>query len=277
MPLVKPTIGQMNWGTTLNAALDYLNTDTSSMLNLGNSVIPTTDNAVTLGSSSKRFAHLYLGPGTLNITDSVLSTNAAITVSNGVFNINGITQAQLPSIKLTTLTFADNTSMTTAAKPLYNGSFESTALQVSGGTTTANLVTVTGATNSKGISYDSGATNSKITYANAGDYYISFNGQFRFSGGASSYDVTVWYAKNGTPVTNSAYTYTLTSAQNSQVLANITDIVTLAAGDYIQFYWYTPVAPSTGPNGIYLWPTSAGTNPTRPASPSVNINTYNVG
>lgn len=273
MALVKPTIGQANWGTTLNTALDYLNTGA-----LTYDIVPTIDNTINLGSASNRFKSIHLGPGTLYITDQTLLTNAAITVDNGVFNINGITQAQLPSIKLTTLTFSDNTSMTTAAKPLYNGSFESTAVQVSGGTTTANLVTVTGATNSKSISYDSGATNSKITYANAGDYYLNFLGQFKFTGGASNYDVTVWYAKNGTPVTNSAYTFTLTSAQGSQILANITDIVTLAAGDYLQFYWYTSVPPSTGPtNGIYLYSTAAGTNPTRPLAPSVKINTYNVG
>ena len=272
MALVKPTIGQMNWGTTLNTALDYLNTGA-----LTYDIIPTTDNTINLGSASKRFASVHVGPGTIYLTDQTLGTDAGITINNGVFNINGITQAQLPNIKVTNLTFNDNSVQTTAAKPLYNGSFESTAQQVSGGTTSANLVTVTGSTNSKGISYDSGVTNSKIIYANAGDYFVNFLGQFRFSGGASNYDVTVWYAKNGTVVANSAYTFTLSSAQNSQILADITDIVTLAAGDYLQFYWYTSVAPSAGPNGIYLWPTASGTNPTRPASPSVNINTYNVG
>jgi hypothetical protein len=277
MTLVKPTIGQSAWGTVLNNALDYLNTDTSSLLNLSNNIVPTVTNTLTLGTVTNRFASAYIGPGTLYITDQTLGTDAAISVNNGVFNINGVTQAQLPNIKLTTLTFNDNSTMTTAAKPLYNGSFESTAVQVSGGATTANLVTVTGATNSKGISYDSGATNSKITYANAGDYYVNFLGQFKFTGGASNYDVTVWYAKNGAIVSNSAYTFTLTSAQGSQVLANITDIVTLAAGDYLQFYWYTSVAPSAGPNGIYLYSTATGTNPTRPLAPSVNINTYNVG
>jgi hypothetical protein len=118
---------------------------------------------------------------------------------------------------------------------------------------------------------------SRITYTTAGDYLVNFLGQFRFSGGASSYDITVWYAKNGTIVPNSASTFTLTSAQGSQIEANISDIVTLAAGDYIQFYWYTSVAPSAGPNGIYLYSTAAGSNPTRPAAPSVKINTFNVG
>jgi len=166
------------------------------------------------------------------------------------------------------------TALESFAKPLYNGSFEDLTTQTSAGTTSANVITVGTTTNSNGVSVVSG---SRITYANAGDYYVNFLGQFKFSGGASNYDVTVWYAKNGTNVANSAYTYTLTSAQGSQTLANITDIVTVAAGDYIEFYWYTSVAPSAGPNGIYLLSTAAGASPTRPASPSVNINTFNIG
>jgi hypothetical protein len=160
------------------------------------------------------------------------------------------------------------------AKPLYNGSFEDLTTQTSAGTTSANVVTVGTTTHSNGVSVVSG---SRITYANAGNYYVNFLGQFKFSGGASNYDVTVWYAKNGTNVANSAYTYTLTSAQGSQTIANLTDIVTVAAGDYIQFYWYTSVTPSAGPNGIYLFSAAAGASPTRPASPSVNINTFNIG
>jgi hypothetical protein len=280
MPLVKPTIGETNWGGKLNTALDYLNTDTTSLLNLSNNIVPTTTNTLTLGTSTKRFASIYLGPGTLYVTDQTLGTDAAVSVNNGVFNINGIIQAQLPNVKLTTLTFNDNTTMTTAAKPLYNGSFEDTSTnQVSGGITTANLVTVNTTTTSNGVSIVSG---SKITFANAGDYHVNFLGQFKFTGGASSYDVTVWIAKGSgagasSPIANTASTFTLTSSQGSQIMANVTDIINVAAGDYIQFYWYTSVAPSAGPNGIYLATTAAGTSPTRPASPAVKINIFNVG
>ena len=251
MALVKPTVGETNWGDKLNTALTYL--DTSA---LGQDIIPISDNAVSLGSASKRIKSIYLGPGTLNITDQTLLSNAAITVNNGVFNIGGITQAQLPTVSLTTLNFADSTSMTTAAKPFYSGSFEDTsANQVSGGTTSANVVTVNTTTTSAGVSVVSG---SKITFANAGDYHVNFLGQFKFTGGASNYDVTVWIAKGSgggasSPIANTASTFTLTSSQGSQIMANVTDIVSVAAGDYIQFYWYTSVAPSAGPNGIYLY------------------------
>jgi hypothetical protein len=278
----KPTVGETAWGSKLNTALDWLDANKTNvdLSSVGTTILPTTDNAVALGSSTKRFSSIYLGPGTLNITDSVLNTNSAIGVANGVFNISGISKAQFPNVKLTTLTFNDNSTMTTAAKPLYNGSFEDTSTnQVSGGTTTANLVTVNSTTTSNGVSVVSG---SKITFANAGDYYVNFLGQFKFTGGGSNYDVTVWMAKgsgsgSSSAVANTSSTFTLTSSQGSQIMANVTDIVTVAAGDYIQFYWYTSVAPSAGPNGIYLATTAAGTNPTRPASPAVKINVFNVG
>ena len=101
-------------------------------------------------------------------------------------------------------------------------------------------------------------------------------GQYRFSGGASNYDITVWYTKNNTIEPNSSTTFILTSGQGSQLLAKFEDIVSVNAGDYIQFYWHTSVAPSGGPNGIYLYPTAAASNPTRPASRSVRINVFNV-
>lgn len=244
---------------------------------IGNTIRPSADNSFSLGTPDFRWSSVHIGPGTLYLTDQTLNTDAAITVNNGVFNIGGIAQAQLPNIAVTNLTFADNTVQTTAAKLLYNGSFEDTTTQVSSGTTSATLVKVNTTTTSNGVSVDNNDTNSKITFTTAGDYHVNFLGQFKFSGGASSYDVTVWYAKNGTLVPNSASTFTLTSAQGSQTMANFTDIISVNAGDYIQFYWYTSVAPSAGPNGIYLYSAPAGTNPTRPASRSVKINIFNVG
>jgi hypothetical protein len=41
-------------------------------------------------------------------------------------------------------------------------------------------------------------------------------------------------------------------------------------GDFLQFYWWSPAA------GMALTPTATGSNPTRPASPSVNVNVFNV-
>jgi hypothetical protein len=234
MAIVLPTIGQTNWGTTLNTALTYLDTNKTNvnLSSVGTSIVPTSDNAVALGGSSHRFSNLYLGTG---------------------------------------LTFPDGTVQTTAAVPaaiLHYGSFEDYTTQTNAGATSANLVSIGSTSTSRGVSLVAG---SKVTFANSGAYLFNFLGQFQFSGGASNYNITVWYAKNGTIVSGSASTFTTTSAQASQILANVEDIVDVTAGDYFQFYWWSPAT------GMTLAPTASGTNPTRPQSASVRINTYNVG
>lgn len=204
--------------------------------------------------------------GSIN-TSTLTVTNSGFSIAIGQ-TVTG--NANIPAGALVTNTTASSgTGITVTIDKTLTGNITSATGVVF---MSSNLVTVNTTTNSSGVSVVNG---SKITYANAGSYYLNFTGQFRFSGGASSYDVIVWYAKNGVAVANTSSTFTLTSAQGSQVLANITDIVSLAAGDYIQFYWYTLVVPSAGPNGIYLYPVPAIAN--RPLSASVNINTFNVG
>lgn len=176
----------------------------------------------------------------------------------------------------TGIMFKDGTIQTTAAI-FYNGSFEDTTTQVSAGTTSANAVRMNITSLSNGLYLDTGVTDSKIYFLNSGNYYVSFVGQFRFSGGASSYIVKIWYAKNGINVPNSAREFTLTSAQNSLVLSTLQDIITIQPGDFIQFFWWTPVAPSAGPNGIYLWSDTASVGPPAiPAATSVSVNILNV-
>ena len=88
-----------------------------NLQSVAENILPDTTNTRTLGSSTKRWADVFIGPNTLNIIDKTLLTNASITVNNGVFNIQGIVQAQLPDVKVTNLTFNDNTVQTTAYVP----------------------------------------------------------------------------------------------------------------------------------------------------------------
>ena len=76
----------------------YINT------NAGN-IIPALDNTYFLGNSTNRWANLWLGPGTLYITDSNIASNvtAALTVTDGVLLINGVNQQQVGQLK-----FVDN-------------------------------------------------------------------------------------------------------------------------------------------------------------------------
>ena len=99
---------------------------TPDLLNVASNVVPTTTNTYTLGTSTKRWADVYIGPNTINITDTVLGTNAGITVSNGVLQINGANQLQVGQLK-----FIDNTIESTTG---------TTDIQIGNTSSTANLV-----------------------------------------------------------------------------------------------------------------------------------------
>jgi hypothetical protein len=148
------------------------------------------------------------------------------------------------------------------------GCFKDTTQQNSGGATSANLITINTTSISSGVSIVSG---SRITFENTGKYLINFLGQFFFSGGSSNLNITIWYAKNGVIVEDSAFTFTTSSAQNDQVLGDLEDVISVNANDYIQLYWWA------GSAGVSLKPTAAGTSPTRPASASLNFNTWKIG
>jgi hypothetical protein len=96
-----------NGSVTPQLTLQVASTGVVSYANL----LPYTDNTYDLGSSSNRWKDIYIGPGTLYITDQTLLTTAAVTVNNGVFNIDGVAQAQLPTILATTIS-AQSTSDT---------------------------------------------------------------------------------------------------------------------------------------------------------------------
>jgi len=150
---------------------------------------------------------------------------------------------------------------------LYSATFFDTTLQTNGGATTANQVLINSTQISNGFELN---PNSSITILNTGTYFLSCNLQLAFTGGASNYNVTVWFTINDAIVPNSAFTFTTTGAQNDQTLATITDTLQITAGQYIKFYWWSQAT------GMRLLPTSAGSNPTRPLSPSVNFTIFNV-
>jgi hypothetical protein len=157
-------------------------------------------------------------------------------------------------------------TLITLQKNLYSATFFDTTLQTNGGATTANQVKINTQQQGNGFTLISDS----ITVLNPAVYFISASMQLAFTGGASNYNVTVWFTVNNVIVPNSAFTFTTTGAQNDQTLATITDTISLNAGDNIKFYWWSQAT------GMRLLPTAAGTNPDRPLSPSVNISIFNV-
>ena len=103
MPLITRETGTYSKGGTLTFAemdnnLIYLQGLTKLDL------IPALDNTYTLGTSASRWKSISVGPGTINITDQTLLTDASLTVNNGVLQINGANQLQVGQLK-----FVDNT------------------------------------------------------------------------------------------------------------------------------------------------------------------------
>ena len=113
-PPAEPYDGQLWFDTTNNRLfIWYIDVDSAQWvevsagyandLSASTDIVPAADNTYALGNSDYRWSQLYLGPGTLHITDQTLLTDALITVDNGVFNIDGIAQAQLPNLQVTNL------------------------------------------------------------------------------------------------------------------------------------------------------------------------------
>ena len=92
----------------------------------GGDVVPKIDNVYTLGNSNFRWKSVSIGSGTIYITDTVLGTEAGLTVTNGVLLINGANQLQVGQLK-----FDNNTIISTSG---------TTDIQIGTTGETANLV-----------------------------------------------------------------------------------------------------------------------------------------
>jgi hypothetical protein len=153
-----------------------------------------------------------------------------------------------------------------AKTPLYSATFFDTTTQPNGGSIKANQVKLNSIQASNGFTL----INDSIDVINASVYFLSINLQLAFTGGASNYNVTIWYTIDNVIVPNSAFTFTTTGGQNDQTLATLSDTISLNAGQNIKFYWWSQAL------GMKLLTTAQGTNPDRPLSPSVNLNIFNV-
>jgi hypothetical protein len=76
---------------------------TTNITAITSNVLPADDNTYSLGDSTHRWSSIHLGPGTLYITDTVTGDDAALTVTDGVLEIDGANQLQVGQLK-----FSDN-------------------------------------------------------------------------------------------------------------------------------------------------------------------------
>ena len=190
------------------------------------------------------------------VTCDTVENENNIAIENGVLHVyNNKLKAHL------------NNSIKTVVTDFNSATFFDTTTQNNGGATTANQVLINSTQNANGFSI---GANNNIIVNNTATYFFSVSLQLAFTGGASNYNVTVWYTLDDVIIPNSAFTFTTTGAQNDQTLATLTDTIEINAGQSLKFYWWSQAT------GMKLLSTAAGSNPTRPLSPSVNMSIFNV-
>lgn len=172
---------------------------------LTGNVVPSVNNAYNLGNNTNKWNSIHIGPDSIFIEDSVLSTDAELTVADGVLLINGAQKIEIGNMQMTTtgislvnptssanlvvgattntgymeidmlgIKFKDDTLQTTAAIPLsQKAQANGVATLGADGIVPANQLPITGAITFKGV-WD--AANNSPTLAdgvgNVGDEYI---------------------------------------------------------------------------------------------------------
>lgn len=113
---------------------------------------------------------------------------------------------------------------------------------------------------------------SKITVDYNGLYEIVVSAQFSNNDSAIQ-DIDVWFARNGTNVTNSNNVFSIVSRHGSvdgRLIAIATMLIDLEAGDYVEVFW------RVSDTKVFIEQINAATSPTRPATPSVILSIKHV-
>jgi len=142
--------------------------------------------------------------------------------------------------------------------PVTNGNFLSTETQPYTGLTSGQTITFNSQVISMGISL-SGTTKLVVTSNGYYKFDISAIGN-QTSGSGFEYDI--WFSLDGSQITNSNTKIIIANA-TSEVLITVPFIIYMLPNQYVELQWYCSSA-----NGRLL-ATAAGTNPTRPVSPSI--------
>lgn len=144
------------------------------------------------------------------------------------------------------------------------GSFLSTVTQTNLDTVNGNAATFNTTTENRNVSIVNGT---ELTVASAGTYNIQISMQITKTD-AGTDNMTFWFQKNGVNVPNSATNITLAGNGDAQ-LASLNFVITLAAGDNVELWWYSADA-----NVQLLGEPAAGP---APAIPSVIATVVPVG
>jgi hypothetical protein len=147
------------------------------------------------------------------------------------------------------------------------GNFWNTATQTLGAINTATRIQMNTSANNNLITLDTTTNIGRLTFTNAGVYQVSWSA-YLFHGSGGTAKSVIWIRLNGTDVAGSAKIENNDSQLNETNLAS-TSLVSVTAGQYIEFYW---AADSTG---VPLTATAASAP--YPAVPSFSVSVTIVG
>lgn len=226
-------------------------------------------NATTASGARTNLAAAYSG---ITLTASTglsgggdLTANRSFAIANtGVTAATYGSSTQIPVIAVNAqgqITSASNQTLSASSINAGHGMFVSTANQANGGATVANLtsfdtqiVTANGVSNAGGV----------ITFTIPGIYQVVCELFYTSSTGANP-TISQWLSQNGSNIANSTQDFQLLGGANTVQAAVCVWHVNAATNDTLRVYWH-----SSNTN-VSLAYQAAGTNPTRPASPSASI------
>jgi hypothetical protein len=115
------------------------------------------------------------------------------------------------------------------------GNFYNTATQTLGSINTATRVIMNTSLNNNLITLDSVTNIGRLTFTNAGVYHVVWNAYLLHGSGGTAKSV-IWIRLNGTDVAGSGKTENNDAQQNETNMTS-SSIVSVTAGQYIEFYW----------------------------------------
>ena len=223
--------------------------------------------AITTGGSNTLVGRYA---GTAALANNVVLSDGAGTIrfqsnSTGAISLGaGGSYGTAGQILVSSGSGAAPTWTTSANVPANYGSFLRTTTQTNTGGATGQAAIFDTTVASNNFSVVGGT---QITAAVAGTYTIVATYQVAKTDTGTD-DINVWFKKNGTNVPNSAFNLTLVG-NNAAQLATTPWIITLAAGDQIEAWWWSADA-----NAILLGEPAAAPYP---AIPAVNLVIMPVG
>ena len=177
--------------------------------------------------------------GTAALSNNVVLSDGAGTIrfqanSSGAWSPNGTNFGTAGQILVSAGTGAAPVWTSSGTAAANYGSFVRTTTQTNTGGASGNAVSYDTTSSANNFSIVSG---SRITAAVAGTYQILASLQVQKTD-AGTDDINFWVKKNGVNEPNSAYNLTLQGGNAAQ-LGYINWVVTLAAGEYVELWWYS--------------------------------------